>query len=364
MATQGASGEKRSAPPGVAHPAKKLRTFLPTVKDIISDNLTPIANAFWAPGNKDLKPFNPEIIDEIYEKELQNAPQVNDRIILLELSSYLENYLWKNFDPERATHSHVMSIICLVNEKFRQNFLNIWDTFHTREKVFPEFFKKALELPGKQAFTLQEKLNYTVFLIHSFQSLEDPVVRNCTLRLTSPALWQNLSPAMLAQQTKKFPGYKKFLKKLQTKQKKDKTAGDLEKSFLPDLLAEFFEVLRSINNKSDFKLRDTKLRISYCERFLELIIDLVGQLPTRRFFHAILKDTHLYVLCELSHLNCLNTMQALEDSDLKEPPGKLFSQLLSRLNLYLQFEIDDESGQALTEDDMIDAHYSSVQQLQ
>jgi hypothetical protein len=54
------------------------------------------------------------------------------RVMLLEVSQYLENYLWPNFDPETATFEHVMSIVLMVNEKFREN-MTPWTCFHTRE---------------------------------------------------------------------------------------------------------------------------------------------------------------------------------------------------------------------------------------
>ena len=37
--------------------------------------------------------------------------------------------------------------------------------------------------------------------------------------------------------------------------------------------------------------------VSYCERFLELMTDLVAQLPTRRFFNTLMDSSHLIVSC-------------------------------------------------------------------
>lgn len=39
------------------------------------------------------------------------------RVMILEVSQYLENYLWPNFSPETASFEHVMSMILMVNEK-------------------------------------------------------------------------------------------------------------------------------------------------------------------------------------------------------------------------------------------------------
>lgn len=54
--------------------------------------------------------------------------------------------------------------------------------------------------------------------------------------------------------------------------------------------------------------------VHYCERFLELMIDLEALLPTRRFFNTILDDCHMVVRCNLSNLN-------------RREEGKLFSQV-------------------------------------
>jgi len=42
------------------------------------------------------------------------------KIALLEISQYLENYLWPNFDTEKPSFAHVMSIVCMINEKHRE----------------------------------------------------------------------------------------------------------------------------------------------------------------------------------------------------------------------------------------------------
>jgi intron-binding protein aquarius len=39
--------------------------------------------------------------------------------MILEVSQYLENYLWPHFDPAEASFEHVISIILMVNEKVR-----------------------------------------------------------------------------------------------------------------------------------------------------------------------------------------------------------------------------------------------------
>lgn len=92
--------------------------------------------------------------------------------------------------------------------------------------------------------------------------------------------------------------------------------------------------------------------IRYCERFLELMIDLVSQLPTRRFFHAVLQDSQLIARCKLSKLTA------------GHPQGKLFNQLLEMLRFFEGFEINDYTGNALTDEDMNAQHSAKLQNLQ
>lgn len=40
--------------------------------------------------------------------------------MILEFSQYLENYLWPNYVSSNATFAHMMSIIIMLNEKFRE----------------------------------------------------------------------------------------------------------------------------------------------------------------------------------------------------------------------------------------------------
>jgi hypothetical protein len=67
----------------------------PTVKEIISDQLTRISLEYWAVGSSlPRKPFESNIIEDIYSKELSQRRAA--KIMLLELSNYLEKYPFSN----------------------------------------------------------------------------------------------------------------------------------------------------------------------------------------------------------------------------------------------------------------------------
>jgi hypothetical protein len=70
----------------------------------------------------------------------------------------------------------------------------------------------------------------------------------------------------------------------------------------------------------------------YCERFLELTIDLLSQLPTRRFVATLLEDRALLVKCRLCTLA-------------QHPAGNLFRQLSDLLQFYINFPINSHTGE-------------------
>jgi len=84
---------------------------------------------------------------------------------------------------------------------------------------------------------------------------------------------------------------------------------------------------------------------------MELLIDLLSQLPTRRFVRTLLDDRGLAAKCKLSPLA-------------SHASGRLFAQLLDMYCYYLRFEIDDHTGAPLSDDDMMAAHYERLQRLQ
>lgn len=66
----------------------------------------------------------------------------------------------------------------------------------------------------------------------------------------------------------------------------------------------------SFNFAGDFPIT----KAHYCERFLELMIDIEAQLPTRRFVNELMDDKHIVVHSKLSTLY-------------SRPEGKLFVQV-------------------------------------
>ena len=92
-----------------------------TLLDIQRDRLTRVAAEHWGTPAA-ASAFDADLVREIYATELRVEGRGRKtvplhRVMILEVSQYLENYLWPHFDPADASFEHVMSIILMVNEK-------------------------------------------------------------------------------------------------------------------------------------------------------------------------------------------------------------------------------------------------------
>lgn len=348
--------KKKSAPKSQPTEKEVKRTKgTPTVAQIKSDRLTVLANQYWSPHeNEKHLPFNRDIIVEIYRTDIIGASARLRNIILLEFSQYLENYLWPNYDAASSSFEHVMSIVFMCNEKFRER-VNAWNSFEKDSAQFSGFFRNVLNnCLSDEKFTplmAKQQTALILFLNHCFNSMEVELCRNQTKKLVSLGMWHCLQPNRQEAELNATPQWKKFWKKLQKKEKKDKPEQkerlEFERFFLQRLMVKFIGILEEIPEDGPISA-DT---VRYCERFLELVIDLEALLPTRRFFNTVLDDCHLVVRCALAPL-------------VRRPEGQLFLQLLDTLKFYSRFEINDETGDALTDHDMTQIHYKKIIDLQ
>ncbi|GAB6024502.1 hypothetical protein CHUAL_009656 [Chamberlinius hualienensis] len=331
----------------------KKKSFPPTVEQINTDELTKLANQYWAPNSTETKlPFNPEIIGEIYHTEICQTNFSVRKIMLLEFSQYLENYLWPNYDPLNSSHAHVMSIVIMVNEKSRER-IPPWEVFSKKPQHFQAFFRSVLKKNLDRGFDMimREHIALLVFTIHAFSSVEVDLIRVQIQPLVSFQIWTCLLPERRDKELSLFKKYKKDWKRLLEKNsklsKEQNEEATFQRFYLYNLIQKNFSMLDTITTEN---LLDPFL-VQYCERFLELLIDLEALLHTRRFFNVVLDDCHVVIKCSLSHL-------------LKRPEGKLFSQLLEMLKFYAGFEINNQVGKPLTDHKMMTIHYDKIMTLQ
>ncbi|XP_036448843.1 RNA helicase aquarius isoform X1 [Colossoma macropomum] len=334
--------------------ARVKKTAAPSVSQINAEYVTQLSVKYWAPLAKNKLPFEYKVIEDVYQNEILKSKFAIRKIMLLEFSQYLENYLWVNYSPEVSSNSYLMSICCMVNEKFREN-VPAWEVFKKEPRHFPYFFKCIMDacLTGEElGLTLREQTVLLLFLDHCFNSLEVDLIREQVQQLISLPMWMCLLPSRLQQELKKVPKLQKFWnlikKNYEKMDPKDAEQARRERTFLCSLIKKFLAVLMSIPPSGPVDME----KVHYCERFVELMIDLEALLPTRRWFNTVLDDSHLVVNCHLSSLTQ------------REKEGHLFCQLLDMLKFYTGFEINDQTGNALTEKEMTNIHYDRITSLQ
>ena len=257
----------------------------------------------------------------------------------------------------------------MVNEKFRER-VHAWECFK-REKSenFGDLFEKVLKLLsnklGKE-LTFPEQTILVKFLDNCVNSLEIDLVRSQVQKICGLAMWQSLCDNRREHEFKKFPKLRKFWKAIEKSDAKMEPAAaarvEFERSVLKKLVEKFVNILDSFDHKKNesgelMEATDMKFKMHYLERFLELLIDLEALLPTRRFFNTLLEDTNLLIHCFTSPLH-------LEPAEKLHIDARLFNQLLQTLKFYTTFEIDDQTGEAKTEAEVLELHYEKLKSLQ
>eukprot|EP01138_Halocafeteria_seosinensis_P000976 gb/GECG01000999.1/.p1 GENE.gb/GECG01000999.1/~~gb/GECG01000999.1/.p1 ORF type:complete len:1658 (+),score=245.61 gb/GECG01000999.1/:1-4974(+) len=124
-----------------------------------------------------------------------------------------------------------------------------------------------------------------------------------------------------------------------------------EPVFLPQLVATFIQTAQEVDPGALSKEFSVSVR-NYMERSLEFFIDLLSQIPTRRFFRLVVLASNLRLRvhdCAWNHL---------------ETDSKLFGQLVDILEFFQGFEVDEHTGEALSREDILSIQYEKLQLLQ
>lgn len=331
------------------NPIWRSKSYKPTVEEIKDDRITQLAAEFWAPSTVGYhKPFDPKIVEIIYEQEIMGSNFNIRRIMMLEVSQYLESYLWPNYLADVSSHSHMMSIVIMMNEKFRERvdaWMSIKKAPEHAEPFLTQVFHACLEEDKQLSFL--EKTSLIQFLTNTFNSIEVELIREQIKKLLSLSSWSCLHKNRRDQELARAPKWQKYYKKLMKKEDEKGSEADWQRRFLYKLMLSFLDDLEKLPTEGPIE-SDV---IHYCERFLEFMIDLEASLPTRRFFNVLLDDCQLVLRCTVSALT-------------KREEGDLFRRLLDLVKFYARFEINDVTGDPLTDAQMSQMHYDSVHALQ
>ncbi|GAM25959.1 hypothetical protein SAMD00019534_091340 [Acytostelium subglobosum LB1] len=331
-----------------------------TVSEVLTDRLTQLSGKHWLMGFTNDEPYNSELVTDLFNNEIINTDIQHSRrsLKLLELSHYLENYLWPHFKKQASAIAtataatnigdvHIWSIMAMVNERAKVG-LPPFSVFTGDAEHFKQLFDRVIRLSSPVGSLLSSQTHLIQFLIHCYQSLEDPMVRAESLKIVSYPMWIHLSPGRFAAEIDDLttPALQKKIIALKKRSQKEGSSSkdDIYSSFMLTKMKEFVKMLDQTEEGDVDSIR-------YCERFVELMVDMVNQITTRRFFYALIDDYHLLIRIRSSKLCKLST-------------ANNFNEALNILEFYLNFPINNFTGQEIPQDQIIQSHYFRIQNLQ
>jgi intron-binding protein aquarius len=283
---------------------------------------------------------------------------------MLELSGYLENYLWPYYSAD-ASLEHTLSILLLMNEKSGQDSTGFVCLSRYDDK-FHHLMSKLVDLYMSQSLPQSLHSTFLRFLLHAFRNSEYEVIKKNTFRYVSLPIWTHLSRNRLSRELsineQISANWKKFSDQLKTfqskvdsmkkKQKVDEKMKDnllnmkRDADFIPSLVDGIVSVLRSAESN-----------LFLVEHMLELLVELLTQLTTRRYLTTLLDDKHFVICCKRSFVLQSDVAVMVEKR-------KKITKLLAQIEDYLNFEVDDLTSQPLTKQDLLDRANARIQQLQ
>ena len=266
----------------------------------------------------------------------------------LESLQILENYLWPGFTPEEASNHHVLLLAVFVNVKQRSH-LPAWDAFSARPDDFSVLFRRVLSLSIDGSLSTSSKTYLLSFVVGAFQSLENPLLRKECAPLVAIGTWHCLhSERARESRLNTSTGLRKAWRAAE----KRYNAGDeatqarirFERSWLYTMLVDF---LRKLNVSTSLESSE----LAYCEKFMEFLVDLTSQLPTRRYTNAVFKDFNLLPATKLSRR-------------FTDERAVLVRDLHQLLQHFMGFAIEDHAGQQHSARARHEAHFKSLSELQ
>lgn len=319
----------------------------PTVEDFREDSQwVKLAKANWLDTSKARKIKKDTIKKDLWDP--LEADGFNLRSLLtLENLNVLEKFLWPAY-TEDASNYHVLLIALIVSVKQREH-LPIWDIFSDRPDEFSNLFHRVLSMSIDGSLPNFSRLSIVSFIISAFQSLENVLIRKECAPLVSISIWHNLSSEesrerVLGKAATVRKAWRAAAKRYDAANEPTKAKMRFERAWLYTMLQDF---LRRLNGPG----KDQAENVRYCERFLELLVDLNSQLPTRRYVNTLLKDLNLLAIIRLSQL-----YRTVENT--------LFRDFYNLLKHFINFSIDDYSGQAFSPQAVYEIHCQELAQLQ
>ncbi|CAK7266763.1 hypothetical protein SEPCBS119000_002196 [Sporothrix epigloea] len=309
-----------------------------------------LAKQNWLKGGKratKVKVKNAVIKDGIWDV-LEKEGFTFKSLLSLETLQILESYLWPGY-TEDASDIHILLIVLITGAKRREH-LDTWGVFAERPLDFSSFFRRTLTMSLDATLALTVRTRILSFIIHAFQSLECAIVRKECAPLVSIGIWHNIADdakrdELLDQATHLRKAWRAAAKRFDAVDDEAKARLRFDRSWLYSLVLDFVGVL------FDEATQNRHAAVLYCERFVEFLVDLQSQLPTRRYVNALLQDLHV--------LPALSVSPLFNDED-----NGLLRDLTALLAHYTYFNVDDQTGAQLSETEAYDRECARLAGLQ
>ncbi|PGH11437.1 hypothetical protein AJ80_07116 [Polytolypa hystricis UAMH7299] len=319
----------------------------PTVNDLQEDNQwVTLARTHWLKSAKAPK-AKPEVVKNEIWDVLEKEKFALRPLLILENLHVLEKFLWPTY-TEDSSNYHVLLIAVIVGIKQREH-LPIWDSFTDRPADFSSLFRRILSMNLNTTLPIQSRIYLLSFVIGAFQSLENSLIRKECAPLVSISIWHNLYSDEARNRTlEQAPALKKAwrlaAKRYDIADDAGKARMKFDRSWLYSMLVDFLQRLNAFEEGHADNVR-------YCERFMEFLVDLDSQLPTRRYVNTLFKDLNIVPVIRLSEVY-------------NDEANALFRDFYTLLRHFVNFAIDDHTGQHLSPQDVYDIHCKNLAHLQ
>ncbi|KAG3119816.1 RNA helicase aquarius [Phytophthora idaei] len=326
------------------------------------------------------------------ERTLKCLQEMNDM-------RFLEDALWPLADvvaSVRDCRHHVkkawlVSVVLLVCFRAREgdavssgdNFSGLWAFLKEEDAAWKTFtttlwtaLADAEANEDDAKWTLKEQTALTQFLITSFQSLEVPQVAASVLQMASLPLWTTLSTTQRALEFQTYPKLERHWDRMMTENSSAKTENKKtpkknkrrklesktetprhEQTALVRRLDAFFQVLKAPVD-DDVPKHEVALRLRFVAVFMALLVDLLSQLPTRRFLLTVLRRRHVRTVLR----NSILVQHALQWQNLND--RQALSKQLTLLDACMRFPIDAQTGASLSPREHRELQARHIQALQ
>ena len=306
-----------------------------------------LAEKHWSkPTTKPRKVRNDFLKAEIWDVVEKEGFEFRT-LLTLDSVQLLEQYLWPGYD-DGASNVHALLVALMVSVKRREG-LPAWEIFDTNADSFSVFFKRVLSLSLDKSLSIPLRTHLLAFIIGAFQSLDIDRVRKECAPLVSIAIWHHLDGD--AAREARFEGNPQLRKVWRASGRRFDAADDagkarllFERSWLYSLIIDFMNLIWSPDTLDAPTL-------AYCEKVLEFLTDLEGQLPTRRYVNTLLQDLNLLAVTRASP--CFRTHS-----------HGLSQDLFYLLQHFARFSVNDQTGDQYSDEEMYEQHCSRLARLQ